>query len=90
MKTIRFFNIATLLAFTVITSNAHAFDTLTGPLAAVRAAGEALKHTGQAGAAAPAAGQIETAFSPDGASEALILKVIQSARTVRLAAYSFT
>ena len=91
MKTIRFFNIAILLAFTIITSNAHAFDSMTGPLAGVWAAGEALKHTGQAVAQAPAAGQIETAFSPDGASEALVLKVIQSARqTVRLAAYSFT
>lgn len=35
--------------------------------------------------------QIETAFSPDGGSEALIVKVIQSAKkTIRLSAFSFT
>ena len=33
--------------------------------------------------------QIETAFSPDGNSEALVVKVIQSAKkTIRLSAYS--
>lgn len=40
---------------------------------------------------APAAGQIETAFSPDGGGEQLVLKTINSARqSLRLAAYSFT
>lgn len=40
---------------------------------------------------APAVGQIETAFSPDGGSEELVLKIIHAAReSVRLAAYSFT
>lgn len=40
---------------------------------------------------APATGQIETAFSPDGGSEALVLKTINAAQhSVRLAAYSFT
>jgi phosphatidylserine/phosphatidylglycerophosphate/cardiolipin synthase-like enzyme len=40
---------------------------------------------------APATGQIEIAFSPDGGSEALVLKTINAAqRSVRLAAYSFT
>ncbi len=40
---------------------------------------------------APATGRIETAFSPDGGSEALVLKTINAARhSVRLAAYSFT
>lgn len=35
--------------------------------------------------------QIETAFSPDGDSEALVVKVIHSAKkTIRLSAYSFT
>lgn len=40
---------------------------------------------------APAVGQIETGFSPDGEAERLVLKVINSSsRTLRLAAYSFT
>lgn len=40
---------------------------------------------------APAEGQIETGFSPDGDAERLVLKVINaSTRSVRLAAYSFT
>ena len=37
------------------------------------------------------ASTIETAFSPDGKSEALVVKVIQSAKkTIQLSAYSFT
>jgi len=41
--------------------------------------------------AAPVTPHIETAFSPDGDSEALVVKVIQSAKkTIRLSAYSFT
>src|SRR5689334_1750631 len=40
---------------------------------------------------APATGEIESAFSPDGASEELVLKVINaSEHSIRLAAYSFT
>lgn len=40
---------------------------------------------------APAAGQIETGFSPDGDAERLVLKVINaSTKSIRLAAYSFT
>lgn len=40
---------------------------------------------------APAAGEIESAFSPEGNAERLVLKVINSAsRDLRLAAYSFT
>jgi phosphatidylserine/phosphatidylglycerophosphate/cardiolipin synthase-like enzyme len=40
---------------------------------------------------APAVGQIETGFSPEGSAERLILKVINSSRkSIRLAAYSFT
>lgn len=43
------------------------------------------------GAEQPAAQHIETAFSPEAGSEALVLKVIRSAKeTIRLAAYSFT
>jgi len=39
----------------------------------------------------PVAGQIDTAFSPYGRSEALVLKIINTAsRAVRLSAYSFT
>jgi phosphatidylserine/phosphatidylglycerophosphate/cardiolipin synthase-like enzyme len=39
----------------------------------------------------PAAGLIESAFSPDEGSEALVLKVINSSdHSIRLAAYSFT
>jgi len=40
---------------------------------------------------APATAQIETAFSPDGAAERLILKLINTSQNnIRLAAYSFT
>jgi phosphatidylserine/phosphatidylglycerophosphate/cardiolipin synthase-like enzyme len=40
---------------------------------------------------APAVGEIESAFSPEGNAERLVLKVINSAsRDLRLAAYSFT
>jgi phosphatidylserine/phosphatidylglycerophosphate/cardiolipin synthase-like enzyme len=40
---------------------------------------------------APSSALIETAFSPDGASERLIIKVINaSQKSIRLAAYSFT
>jgi phosphatidylserine/phosphatidylglycerophosphate/cardiolipin synthase-like enzyme len=40
---------------------------------------------------APAAGLIESAFSPDAGSEDLVLKVINSSqKSIRLAAYSFT
>jgi phosphatidylserine/phosphatidylglycerophosphate/cardiolipin synthase-like enzyme len=40
---------------------------------------------------APAVGQIETAFSPGGGGEALVLKTINtSQQSIRLAAYSFT
>nr|WP_256354732.1 phospholipase D family protein [Variovorax sp. dw_308] len=43
-----------------------------------------------AGAAAPAA-RIEVAFSPEAGSEALVVKVLDSAhQSIRLAAYSFT
>lgn len=40
---------------------------------------------------APTGAVVEVAFSPDGESEALVLKVINSAKSsIRLAAYSFT
>ena len=40
---------------------------------------------------APATAEIESAFSPDGAAERLVLKTINSANTtLRIAAYSFT
>ena len=73
------------LAFIGFTAQAQAVNVLNAPLAAFAA----LKH--QVTTTAPGTAQIETAFSPDGGSEALVVKVIQSARqTIRLAAYSFT
>lgn len=51
-----------------------------------------LAHAIQARTAkAPSTGLIESAFSPDGGSEELVLKVINaSEHSIRLAAYSFT
>lgn len=49
------------------------------------------KLTRPATVAVPAAGSLEVGFSPQGSAEALVLKVIESAkREVRVMAYSFT
>jgi phosphatidylserine/phosphatidylglycerophosphate/cardiolipin synthase-like enzyme len=80
---------AALCAVVLCSTSAFGFgsDSLFGIKDAAQALSKARGGTDKA----PLEGQIETAFSPDGASEALILKVIQSStRSIRLAAYSFT
>lgn len=75
MKTKQLLSLATSLAFVGFAAQAH---DVTNPLTAPPDA-------------VPGAAQIETAFSPDAGSEALVVKIIHSAKqTIRLSAYSFT
>lgn len=83
------FRLVASLGFAAFSVHAQAVTPMTAPLAGIVAA---FKHQDATAInTAPSAAQIETAFSPDGGSEALVIKVIQSARqTIRLSAYSFT
>ena len=75
MKTKQLFSLAASLAFVGFAAQAH---DVTNPVTAPPDA-------------VPGAAQIETAFSPEAGSEALVVKVIHSAKqTIRLSAYSFT
>ena len=83
------FRLAASLTFVGFAAQAYAVNPLTAPLGAVVAA---FKHQeGTATDIVPGAAQIEIAFSPDGGAEALVVKVVHSAKqTIRLSAYSFT
>ena len=85
MKNFKRFAPAAMLTTLLLAATAHAFNPMD--------VAKALVGTGAPGQSqeAPAAGQIETAFSPDGGAEALVVRTIQSAKkSIRLAAYSFT
>jgi phosphatidylserine/phosphatidylglycerophosphate/cardiolipin synthase-like enzyme len=82
------FSLAVALTFATLGTEAQAFY----PMTAVAAAARSIKqHSQETTDKAPGEAQIETAFSPDGGGEVLVVKIIHSAvKTIRLSAYSFT
>lgn len=78
---------ALAVAATVFVSSAAAFD-----VSDLRtAAGKVARAVADYSSSVPSAGTVETAFSPKGGAEALVIKVIDTAQTdIKVMAYAFT